>query len=153
VRLEGATAPEPADSGQAAVSGGLTDGLFAHRRLGARGDSTGAAVSGAYQECRAALATANRYPTGTSPEGVYNLVGNVEEWTASPIQQYANYDQGQVWDGLSATLPSGARLMLYVRGQNRAFTSADVVRFLKHLRRQIGGQVAHRLGWSADPLW
>jgi transposase len=30
---------------------------------------------------------------------------------------------------------------LYLCGQNRPFSSADVVRFLKHLRRQIGGKL------------
>ncbi len=40
------------------------------------------------------------YPKGASPEGVFNLVGNVWEWTASYGQKsYSKYDQKQVWDG------------------------------------------------------
>lgn len=36
---------------------------------------------------------------GRSSEGVYNLVGNVWEWTASYFEGYPNLEQQQVWDG------------------------------------------------------
>jgi len=39
---------------------------------------------------------------------------------------------------------------LYLRGQNRAFTSADVVAFLKHLRRQIGTKLL--IVWDGAPI-
>jgi transposase len=39
---------------------------------------------------------------------------------------------------------------LYLRGQNRAFTSADVVRFLKHLQHQIGGKLL--IVWDGAPI-
>jgi transposase len=40
---------------------------------------------------------------------------------------------------LNGALTSSGQL--YLRGQNRAFTSADVVGFLKHLRQQIAGKL------------
>ncbi len=43
----------------------------------------------------------NSHPLGKSLEGVYNLVGNVWEWTSSFRQDYAHYDQQQFWDGTS----------------------------------------------------
>jgi hypothetical protein len=39
---------------------------------------------------------------------------------------------------IGAIAPTG---QLYVRGQDHAFTSADVVSFLKHVQRQIGTQL------------
>ena len=39
-------------------------------------------------------------PNGASPEGVFNLIGNVWEWTSSKEQNsYVDYDQNLVWDG------------------------------------------------------
>lgn len=39
-------------------------------------------------------------PAGASPapENVYNLIGNVWEWTSSYMQEYANYDTTLYWD-------------------------------------------------------
>jgi len=48
---------------------------------------------------------------------------------------------------IGAITPAGT---LYVRGQNRAFTSADVVRFLKHLRSQIGSKLL--IVWDGAPI-
>lgn len=39
---------------------------------------------------------------------------------------------------------------LYVRGQNRAFTSADVAGFLNHLQHQIGGKLL--IVWDGAPI-
>ncbi|MBD2538188.1 SUMF1/EgtB/PvdO family nonheme iron enzyme [Coleofasciculus sp. FACHB-SPT36] len=41
----------------------------------------------------------NSHPDGVTPEGIYNLVGNVREWTASYFPEYSNSTQQQVWDG------------------------------------------------------
>jgi formylglycine-generating enzyme required for sulfatase activity len=50
------------------------------------------------------------YPAGASPEGVYNLIGNVWEWTASPTtanyQNLATNVQGVWADGQPASLPT-----------------------------------------------
>jgi formylglycine-generating enzyme required for sulfatase activity len=54
------------------------------------------------------------HPEGASLEGVSNLIGNVWEWTSSFKQQYANYDQTQIWDG--KTLDVLARRTLIYRG-------------------------------------
>jgi formylglycine-generating enzyme required for sulfatase activity len=59
---------------------------------------------------RANMATESFTPTGTMPvtdlpngrtlEGVFNLVGNVWEWTSSKQQEsYENYDMNLIWDG------------------------------------------------------
>lgn len=45
------------------------------------------------------------------PEKVYNLVGNVWEWTASYVDGYPNSEQ-QVWDGQLKTLVSNKQLTL-----------------------------------------
>ncbi len=40
------------------------------------------------------------YSPGRSPEGVYNLVGNVWEWTASYFEGYSDSDEKKhIWDG------------------------------------------------------
>ena len=40
------------------------------------------------------------YPLGRSPEGVYNLLGNVWEWTASYYKGYSDSDEKKhIWDG------------------------------------------------------
>ncbi|OYE02602.1 SUMF1/EgtB/PvdO family nonheme iron enzyme [Nostoc sp. 'Peltigera membranacea cyanobiont' 232] len=40
----------------------------------------------------------NSYPQGKSKEGVYNLIGNVEEWTSSYLQDsYINYKKEYFW--------------------------------------------------------
>jgi formylglycine-generating enzyme required for sulfatase activity len=55
----------------------------------------------------------NSHPKGKSPEGVFNLVGNVWEWTASYSQQIAQkYNEKSVWDGRPETLNS----RLIIRG-------------------------------------
>jgi formylglycine-generating enzyme required for sulfatase activity len=59
-------------------------------------------------------ASVDKYPDGVSPEGIFNLVGNVWEWTSSHPQEYKNYDKKQVWDGQPKTLPS--KFPLIVRG-------------------------------------
>jgi formylglycine-generating enzyme required for sulfatase activity len=42
----------------------------------------------------------NSNPAGKSPEGIYNLVGNVSEWTSSIIpNKPLTYDPTQIWDG------------------------------------------------------
>jgi transposase len=48
---------------------------------------------------------------------------------------------------IGAITPTG---QLYVRGQDCAFTSADVVSFLKHLQRQIGTQLL--VVWDGAPI-
>lgn len=59
------------------------------------------------------------YSAGSSPapEAVFNLVGNVWEWTASyESESYQDYDPGRVWrDGQLASLPDGAAVLI-VRG-------------------------------------
>jgi formylglycine-generating enzyme required for sulfatase activity len=39
------------------------------------------------------------YTAGRSPDGVYNLIGNVWEWTSSYVYQGGDYDPTQYWDG------------------------------------------------------
>jgi formylglycine-generating enzyme required for sulfatase activity len=55
----------------------------------------------------------NSHSKGKSPEGVFNLVGNVWEWRASYSQQNAQkYNEKSVWDGRPETLNS----RLIIRG-------------------------------------
>src|SRR5262249_3205693 len=56
----------------------------------------------------------NSHPEGASAEGVYNLIGNVWEWTASYEQDYKDYDMNEVWDGVPA--PKLAKTFLVQRG-------------------------------------
>ncbi len=53
------------------------------------------------------------HPSGASPkpEKVYNLVGNVWEWTASYFDGYPNSEQ-QIWDGQLETLDPNKQLTL-----------------------------------------
>jgi formylglycine-generating enzyme required for sulfatase activity len=57
------------------------------------------------------------FPTGQSPEGVHNLVGNAREWTVSLVQQgYHNemvgdYDVRAVWDGRPETFDGQAEFI------------------------------------------
>lgn len=39
------------------------------------------------------------YAAGQSPEGVYNLIGNVWEWTSSYVYQGGEYDASKYWGG------------------------------------------------------
>ncbi|MBW4688925.1 MAG: SUMF1/EgtB/PvdO family nonheme iron enzyme [Komarekiella atlantica HA4396-MV6] len=55
------------------------------------------------------------YPTGAR-EGIYNLVGNVEEWTSSYLQNYQNYEHEKVWTYPQKPLISDHPLI--VRGGN-----------------------------------
>jgi formylglycine-generating enzyme required for sulfatase activity len=54
------------------------------------------------------------HPEGASVEGVFNLIGNVWEWTSSFKQEYTDYDQTQIWDG--KRLDELARRTLIYRG-------------------------------------
>jgi formylglycine-generating enzyme required for sulfatase activity len=38
-------------------------------------------------------------PNGKSPEGIFNLVGNVSEWTSSIIEEPVTYDPAKIWNG------------------------------------------------------
>lgn len=38
-------------------------------------------------------------PDGVSPEGVYNLIGNVWEWTSTIIKNETDCDLNRIWDG------------------------------------------------------
>jgi formylglycine-generating enzyme required for sulfatase activity len=54
-------------------------------------------------------------PDGGSPEGVYNLVGNVWEWTSSYFNEsYLTSEQKQVWNGEEQNLDD--RDQLVIRG-------------------------------------
>jgi iron(II)-dependent oxidoreductase len=54
-------------------------------------------------------------PDGRSPEGVYNLVGNVWEWTSSYFNEsYPTLEQKQVWSGEEQNLDD--RDQLVIRG-------------------------------------
>jgi len=47
----------------------------------------------------AGLLPVDSIPAGTSPEGIYNLVGNASEWTTSFMHQdLTTYDPAQFWD-------------------------------------------------------
>jgi formylglycine-generating enzyme required for sulfatase activity/energy-coupling factor transporter ATP-binding protein EcfA2 len=53
------------------------------------------------------------FPQGKSKENVYNLIGNVYEWTASYFQKsYKNYDSKLVWKGLQEPLSSNYQLTI-----------------------------------------
>lgn len=56
------------------------------------------------------------YSQGKSQEGVYNLVGNVAEWTASYFQPYNNYQQKLVWKNPKEQLKSD--FSLTIRGKS-----------------------------------
>jgi formylglycine-generating enzyme required for sulfatase activity len=53
----------------------------------------------------------NSHSNAVSPEGVYNLVGNVWEWTASYIYNYNEPNQKRVWNGRPETLLSDVGLV------------------------------------------
>jgi formylglycine-generating enzyme required for sulfatase activity len=57
--------------------------------------------------------TVYSYPQGKSQEGIYNLVGNVWEWTASYYQpSYQKYDKKQVLQGSKEEFGSFRGLIL-----------------------------------------
>ncbi|MHC5760426.1 nSTAND1 domain-containing NTPase [Nostoc sp.] len=59
----------------------------------------------------------NSYPQGKSQEGVYNLIGNVEEWTSSYFQNsYINYNPQLIWK--SPQSPLRTDLSLTTRGRS-----------------------------------
>ena len=62
------------------------------------------------------------HPEGKTPEGVFNLWGNVWEWTASYNQNYENYILDKQWDGNPLTL---SETTLIKRG-NGANGNADL---------------------------
>ncbi|MBD2341638.1 SUMF1/EgtB/PvdO family nonheme iron enzyme [Calothrix sp. FACHB-156] len=62
------------------------------------------------------IETIDSYPQGKSQEGVYNLIGNVAEWTASYFQFYKNYNQQLVWKNPKEQLKS--EYPLTVRGKS-----------------------------------
>jgi formylglycine-generating enzyme required for sulfatase activity len=42
----------------------------------------------------------NSLPDGATPGGIFNLVGNVWEWTSSEVQEsYVDYDTKRIWNG------------------------------------------------------
>ena len=47
----------------------------------------------------ASLEPANSHPLGTSSADVYNMIGNVWEWTSSYAYEGGDYNQAQFWDG------------------------------------------------------
>ena len=51
------------------------------------------------------LESIDSHPAGKSSEGIFNLVGNVSEWTTSFVPDDADisYDPAQSWDGNAAT--------------------------------------------------
>ncbi len=64
---------------------------------------------------RKTTASVDSYPQGKSIEGVYNLVGNVSEWTASFFQEsYKNYNLTKVWNNHEESLTSD----LTIRGKS-----------------------------------
>lgn len=56
-------------------------------------------------------APVDNYPLGQSVEGVFNLVGNVWEWTAS-YDQSDNYDSNNMWSGNWRELDAGKWLIM-----------------------------------------
>lgn len=49
----------------------------------------------------------NNYPQGKSKRGIYNLIGNVEEWTSSYLQEsYTNYKTQYIWENPKDLLKS-----------------------------------------------
>lgn len=58
-------------------------------------------------------------PMGASPEGVFNLVGNVWEWTSSMAQEsYEGYNKNLVWDGKSKAFDEPTRFVQRGGGWN-----------------------------------
>ena len=72
--------------------------------------------------------------TGATPDGVFNLTGNVMEWTASPYQLYPN-DPQTLWDGNPSTAP----VELVIRGGS-FMTSLHQARPTARLRAKPSGQ-------------
>jgi formylglycine-generating enzyme required for sulfatase activity len=67
-------------------------------------------------------------PIGRSPEGIYNLVGNVSEWTSSFfVESLTTYDPTQFWDGAPETY-NGNRLYVQ-RGGSWKLRVEDVALF------------------------
>jgi formylglycine-generating enzyme required for sulfatase activity len=64
------------------------------------------------------------YPSGATPEGAFDVVGNVWEWTATAYQPYP-YDPGEVvWDGDPTRVP--IQLMLRGGGWQSALARSTV---------------------------
>jgi hypothetical protein len=72
--------------------------------------------------------------------------------TYAPVGKTPILKENLTRDHLSSAM-SGITLegKLYMIEQERAFKGEDVVRFLKHLMRQIAGKLYGDLGWFADP--
>src|SRR5690606_7097513 len=66
------------------------------------------------------------YPDGQSLEGVYNLWGNVWEWTSSYNQSYEDYQVDYFWDGSAASI---AEETLIARGNSADGDAALQVTF------------------------
>lgn len=73
----------------------------------------------------AELAKVDSYPAGKTPEGAFNLLGNVMEWTATSYQEYPYsdpYAPSVAWDGQ----PGSAPIQLTVRGGSFALAPSAV---------------------------
>jgi hypothetical protein len=83
--------------------------------------------------------------------GFYLLPGVVR--TYAPIGETPVLTENLTRDHLSAMSAITLEGKLYMKEQDRAFKGEDVVRFLKHLMRQIPGKLllAPHLGRLSDP--
>lgn len=64
------------------------------------------------------------YPGGATPAGVYDLAGNVWEWTSTSLRQYGAYciKGGGWWSDVSSAKASAADgPSAYVRGNDYGF--------------------------------
>lgn len=82
------------------------------------------------------------YRAGGSKEGVFNLIGNVWEWTTSYYQEYENYDQMLIWDGDAKDLRPDYGLAL--RGGGWEDSMQNLAQRQAVLPSQISGSIGFR---------
>lgn len=86
----------------------------------------------------ASASDVTKYSNGVSPYGIYDMAGNVDEWTASKFLPYKGTDaSSDVFQGRVARVTSA---------EDQAMKISDMVRVNRHYKVLRGGS------WKSDPF-